>query len=74
MLVGTTDDYEMLGSPPKRTFHTNYTIEPKADVGFHSNEKAACELCGDRTKCSDRYGMVTCQACQRDLLPASGFF
>jgi len=63
----------MLGSPPKRTFQTNYTIDTKTDADTTSSEKAACELCGARTECFDRYGMVTCRPCQRELLPASGF-
>jgi len=73
MFVGATNDYVMLGSQPKRTFQTNYTIDPKTDVGLRTSEQAACELCGSRTKCFNRYGMLTCRPCQRDLLPASGF-
>ena len=74
MSVGATIDYGMLGSQPKRTFQTNYTIDPKTDVTLAADEQAACELCGSRTQCSNRYGMLACQPCQRDLLPASGFF
>lgn len=39
---------------------------------YKYGERNECELCGSVRRCIDRYGMVTCQACQSDLLPSAG--
>lgn len=31
-----------------------------------------CELCGETQRCFTRFGLVTCERCQRDFLPRSG--
>lgn len=35
-------------------------------------ERVRCELCEDTKRCFDKYGLITCQDCHHDLLPARG--
>lgn len=39
---------------------------------YDYGRRVECELCGQVRQCIDQYGMVTCQACQSELLPTSG--
>jgi len=39
---------------------------------YYYGELATCEICEVEQQCFDRFGMVTCQACQAEYLPSGG--
>jgi hypothetical protein len=39
---------------------------------YEYGKQVECEICGQVRQCIDNYGLVTCQACQSELLPSSG--
>ena len=34
-------------------------------------EYATCEICGEQRTCTEEFGLVTCQSCHVDFLPAA---
>jgi len=40
--------------------------------GLRYGERRTCELCGEVRRCFERFDVVTCEECQRELLPATG--
>ena len=58
----------MLDSKRGRTESPN-PYRTDTTSGYIRGERTECELCGETRRCLDRFGMVTCRACQRDFLP-----
>ena len=62
----------MIGSATRRSAGTGGMNTSTERSEFYYGELATCEICEVEQQCFDRFGMVTCQACQTEYLPSGG--
>ncbi len=62
----------MIGSASRRDVGTGGMNTPTKRSEFYYGELATCEICEVEKQCFDRFGMLTCQACQTEYLPSGG--
>lgn len=63
----------MIGTASRGTGRSGGLSGPRKQSEYYYGEQATCELCEVEKQCFDRYGMITCQACQTEFLPSGGF-
>ena len=72
-VAGTqTNDHIMLGSMDRERNSSGRLKGQLKGRVYRYGKRVECEICESVTQCMDRYGMVTCQTCQSELLPSSG--
>ncbi|MDS0281373.1 hypothetical protein [Haloarcula onubensis] len=62
----------MIGSASRRQGRKTGLNPPTNSSDYYYGERATCDICEVEQQCFDRFGMVTCQACQSEFLPAGG--
>ena len=62
----------MIGSANSRTSATGGLNPPNNRSKYYYGQRATCEICEVEQQCFERFGLVTCQSCQTELLPSGG--
>jgi len=62
----------MIGSANRRAGGRGGMNPPAKRSEYYYGELATCDICEVEKQCFDRFGMVTCQACQTEYLPSGG--
>ncbi|WP_262176134.1 hypothetical protein [Haloarcula laminariae] len=62
----------MIGSANRRDAGAGGMSSPAKRSEYYYGERATCEICEVEQQCFDRFGMVTCRACQAEYLPSGG--
>jgi len=62
----------MIRASTRRKRNTGGLNPPDNRPDYYYGTQATCEICEVEQQCFDRFGMVTCRACQTEYLPSGG--